>query len=134
MVRNGVLVWFKKPGLATREAQPLIADPALCAKAKEKIIKVVKRRYLVTTDLNIKSLIKYFAIPKGGDNVRMVYDATANRLNDCMWVPTFWLPMINLLVRALDENSWMTDRDVGDMFLNFQIHRTAIPCTGVDLL
>ncbi len=82
-------VWFKKPGLATCEAQPLIADPALRAKAKEKIIKVVRRRYLVTTDLNIKSLIKCFAIPKGEDNVRMVYDAIANRLNDCMWVPTF---------------------------------------------
>ena len=57
MVRNRVPVWFKKPGPATREAQPLIADPALRAKAKEKIIKVVRRRYLVTTDLNIKSLI-----------------------------------------------------------------------------
>jgi hypothetical protein len=57
MACNGVPVWFEKLGPATREAQPLIADPALRAKAKEKIIKVVRRRYLVTTDLNIKSLI-----------------------------------------------------------------------------
>jgi hypothetical protein len=27
----------------------------------------------------------------------------------------------------------MTDRDVGDMFLNFQLHEAAIPFTGVDL-
>jgi hypothetical protein len=134
MARDGVPVWFEKPGPATCEAQSLIADPALRAKAKEKIIKVVRRRYLGTTDLNIKSLIKYFAIPKGKDNVRMVHDATANQLNDCVWVPTFWLPMIDLLVRALDENSWMTDQDVGNMFLNFQLHRTAAPYTGMDLL
>jgi hypothetical protein len=132
MARDGVLVWFEKPGPATCEAQPLIADPALHAKAKEKIIKVVRRRYLVTTDLNIKSPIKYFAVPKGEDDVRMVYDAAANRLKDCVWVPIFWLPTINLLVRALDENLWMTDRDVGDKLLNFQLHRTAIPFIGVD--
>jgi hypothetical protein len=84
MACDEVLVWFKKPGPATHEAQPLIADPALCAKAKEKIIKVVRRRYLVTTDLNIKSLIIYVAVPKGEDNVRMVYDATENQLNDCV--------------------------------------------------
>jgi hypothetical protein len=84
MARNRVPVWFEKPGPATREAQPLIADSALRAKAKEKIIKVVRRRYLMTTDLNIKSLINFFAIPKGEDDVRMVYDATVNQLNDCM--------------------------------------------------
>jgi hypothetical protein len=27
----------------------------------------------------------------------------------------------------------MTDRDVRDMFLNFQLHQSVVPCTGVDL-
>jgi hypothetical protein len=27
----------------------------------------------------------------------------------------------------------MTDRDVGDMFLNFQLHESAVPFAGVDL-
>jgi hypothetical protein len=27
----------------------------------------------------------------------------------------------------------MTDRDIGDMFLNFQLHSSARPYTGVDL-
>jgi hypothetical protein len=27
----------------------------------------------------------------------------------------------------------MTDRDIGDMFLNFQLHESAIPFTGVNL-
>ena len=64
----------------------------------------------------------------------MVYDATANGLNECVWSPPFWLPTLNTLVRCLDEDSWMTDRDMGDMFLNFQLHESAVPFTGVQLL
>jgi hypothetical protein len=101
--------------------------------AKLKILKVVKRRYLRTSDVNLKSLIKYFAVPKGEDDIRLVYDAMANRLNECVWVPTFWLPTSNTLVRALDKDSWMTNRDIGDMFLNFQLHESVMPFTGVDL-
>lgn len=103
------------------------------AKAKEKIFKVVKRRYLLMTGIKVKSLIKYFAVPKGEDNICLVYNATSNKLNDCVWMPTFWLPTINLLVRALDKDSWMTDCDVGDMFLNFQLHKSMNLFTGVDL-
>jgi hypothetical protein len=42
------------------------------AKAKDKIFKVVKRRYLLTTGIKVKSLIKYFAVPKGEDNIHLV--------------------------------------------------------------
>ncbi len=103
------------------------------AKAKKKIFKVAKKRYLLTTGIKVKSLIKYFAVPKGEDDIRLVYDAMANKLNNCVWVPTFWLPTINLLVRALDKDSWMTDHDVGDMFLNFQLHESMKQFTGVNL-
>jgi hypothetical protein len=86
MAHDGVPVWFKRLGPTTREAQKIISDPDLCAKAKEKITKVVSRRYLVTAGITIKSLIKYFAVPKGKDDVRLVYNATANKLNECVWV------------------------------------------------
>ncbi len=49
------------------------------------------------------------------------------------WVPTFWLPTSDTLVRALDKDSWMIDRDIGDMFLNFQLHESVVPFTDVDL-
>ena len=48
-------------------------------------------------------------------------------------VSSFWLHTIDSLVRALDKDAWMTDRDVGNVFLNFQLHRTAVPFPGVDL-
>jgi hypothetical protein len=133
MAHDGVPIWFEWPGPTTREAQPIISDPDLRAKAKEKITKVVRRRYLSTTCINIISLIKYFAVPKGKDDVRLVYDTTANKLNECVWVPSFWLSTIDSLVRALNKDSWMTDRDVGDMFLNYQLHGTVVPYTSVDL-
>jgi hypothetical protein len=133
MACDGVPVWFERLGPTTRESQPIIADPDLRTKAKDKIIKVVRRRYLITSGITIKSLIKYFAVPKGEDNVRLVYDAMANKLNECAWVPSFWLPTIDSLVRALNKESWMTNRNVGDMFLNYQLHCTAVLYTGVDL-
>ena len=98
-----------------------------------KISKVVRRRYLVSLGIKVKSYIKIFAVPKGEDDIRMVYDATANHLNDCVWVPSFWLPTVDSLVRALDKNSWMTNRDVQDMFLNYPLHEDVSPYTGVDL-
>ena len=63
-----------------------------------------------------------------------MYDATANKLNECVWVPSFWLPTIDSLVQACDVDTWMTDRDIGDMFLNFQLHASVVQFTRVDLL
>jgi hypothetical protein len=63
----------------------------------------------------------------------MVYDATASGLNEAVWSPTFWLPTIESHVRALSCYSWMTDRDMGDMFLNFPLHELARPFAGVDI-
>ncbi len=105
MARDGGPVWFEWPGPTAREAQPIIADPDLRTKAKDKIIMVVRRRYLITSGITIKSLIKYFAVPKGKDDVGLVYNATANKLNECVWVPSFWLPTIYSLVRFLNEES-----------------------------
>jgi hypothetical protein len=133
MARDGVPVFFERPGPMTLEVQPPMADEKTRTIAKDKILKIIMQRYLLTMDIKVKSLFKYFMVPKGEDDIRLVYDATANKLNECVWVPTFWLPTVDSLVRALDKDSWMTDRDVGDMFLNFQLPLTVVPFTGVDL-
>ena len=84
IARDGVPVHFEHPGPTTQDTQPEIADPKIRAMAKDKILKVLQRRYLLTMGIKVKLLIKYFAVPKGDDNVRMVYDATANKLNECV--------------------------------------------------
>ena len=94
---------------------------------------MIKRRDLLPTALLVKSYIKYSNVPKGEDNICMVYNATTKKLNKAVWVPTFWLPTINLLVRAVGPTSWMTSRDVGETFLDYQLHEDVRPFTGIDL-
>ena len=133
IVRDGVPIFWEKKGPTTIDRQPPIVDERERACIREKAEKALKRRYILRTGVNIKSLIRYFAVTKGEDDVRMVYDAKANQLNDAVWVPSFWLPTVESLVRSVDVNTWMMDRDIGDMFLNFQLHYLAMPFTGVDL-
>jgi len=133
IARDGVPIYFETDGPTSMDDQPPINDKVKRARIREKVEKVLDRRYMLRTGLNIKSLIRYFGVDKGENDIRMVYDATANQLNDAVWVPTFWLPTLDSLLRALDGNSWMADRDIGDMFLNFQLHHSAMPYTGVDL-
>ena len=133
LARDGCKVYFEKPGPSTKQTQPKFTDPEIQAKVAEKVMKVVKRKYVVGTTVPLSSLIKYFAVPKGEDDIRIVYDATASGLNKCVWAPSFWLPTVDSLLRALDSDSWMADRDIGDMFLNFELHKSAWPFTGVDL-
>ena len=131
--RGKVKVYFKRHRPTTLKMQPIIEDVTICAKTKEKISKVLKQRYLLPSDSLVKLNIKYSAVPKGDNNVRMVYEATANKLNEAVWVPTLWLPTIDSLVHTVCSTSWMTDRDLGYMFLNYQLHEDVRPFTGVDL-
>jgi hypothetical protein len=90
-----------------------------------KVWKFIKKGYIVPPGPGeVKSLIKYFTVPKGVlDGVvqdwRVVFHAGANKLNDSVWAPSFVLPSLNLLLRIVDSNTLMSDRDMGEMFLNF---------------
>ena len=139
LVRDGWPVHFEKPGPSKpsrvlQQTQPHFPDPGVREILKKKVFKVRRRRYIIATTLeDLESIIRYFGVPKGEDDVRIVYDATASGLNDCVWSPSFWLPTVESLLRALDEKSWMADRDMGDMFLNYELHHSAWPFAGVDL-
>jgi len=133
LARDGVPVFFETEGPTSRAKQPKIQDPTRRRLVSEKLAKVLSRRYLLPTTKLPTSLIKFFDVPKGEDDIRLVYDGTANGLNACVWVPSFWLPTVDSLLRALDAGSCMTDRDVADMFLNFQLHHSVVPFTGVDM-
>ena len=105
---------------------------------RKKIKKFIDRKYIAHPPKCIKSLIKYFAMPKGiVDNKvqdwRMVFHAGANKLNDCIWAPSFMLPTINSLLRIVDWKTFMEDRDVGDMFHNFPLHPNTRGYVGMDL-
>ena len=82
---------------------------------------------------SVLSLTSYFAVPKGPDDIRMVYDGTKSGLNEALWVPSFGLPTIDTLLQSVEESTWMSDVDIGEMFLNFMIHPDIRPYCGVDL-
>ena len=85
--------------------------PSKRAQIKAKIEKVLRRRYMVgsrASGVTLKSWIRYFGVPKGEFDIRIVYDGTANGLNDTIYVPSFWLPTIDSVSRALDDTSWMS--------------------------
>ena len=85
---------------------------------RKKLIKFVNRGYLAPPVGRIESLIKYFAIPKGIiddviQNWRIVFDTGTNKLNECVWAPSFCLPTVNLLLQIMDEMTLMQDQDLG---------------------
>lgn len=139
MVHDGCSIFMESSGPEVskeklKQTQPQFRDPAVKAEMNKKVTKVKQRRYLMGTTLeNLKLIIRYLVVPKCNDDVRIVYDATASGLNDQVWAPLFWLPTIDLLLRSLDTDSWMVNRDIPDMFLNFELHHFAWPFVGVDV-
>ena len=75
-----------------KEPQPPLQDPDVHNGVGRKLEKVTHRRYMARSGIDLKSLIKSFTIPKEENNIHIVYDAIANKLYECVWVPSFWLP------------------------------------------
>ena len=137
LARDGVPNFFSQPGPRVMKSQPKM-KPDEIKVLREKLSKVIGKRYLDLPDGQLLSLIKYFAVPKGvvdgvAQDWRIVYHAGANGLNDCVWAPSFWLPTMDTMLRCLDFNSYMRDHDIGEMFLCFPLHPRARMFAGVDV-
>jgi hypothetical protein len=57
-----------------------VSDPVTKAKVVEKLQKVRMRRYIAPG--YVVSLTAFFQVPKGKNDIRMVYDGTVSGLND----------------------------------------------------
>jgi hypothetical protein len=95
-----------------------------------KIKEIVDQGYLVKGP--VKSLIQFFTVPKA-DDIRLVYNGRSCGLNQCTWAPNFWLPTTKTAIRLLDFNYNSVDLDLGEMFLNFPLHRNLQVYSGVDI-
>jgi hypothetical protein len=111
--------------------QQLDKDPETAQKIKSKLENVALKGYIRPG--TIKSLTRYFAVPKGDTDVRMVYDASVSGLNDCLWVPSFVLPDTEALINLMDTTSWMGDLDMGEQCLNFPMHPGLQVFCGMDV-
>lgn len=130
-IRDGISFPFHRTPPKYMVPQRDIDDQRRKELVTEKLHKVVDRRYMGPGV--VKSLTAFFDVPKGLDDIRMVYDGTINGFNDSIEVPKFGLPTLRSHLRAMAPGYHMVDADVGECFLNFHLHDTLQPFVGVDL-
>jgi hypothetical protein len=122
---KGVALFFKDDGPTLMRQQPRLSGPDKQDILKSKISKFIKKGYIVPPEPGqVESLIKYFAVLKGIlDSIIqdwwVVFHAGANKLNNSIWAPSFALPSLNSLLRIINSNPLMSNRHMGEMFLNF---------------
>lgn len=131
IIRDGLPIWFREAPKAWTRPQNAPKNAVELEKVRKKLSKIRERGYVVTGE--VTSLMSFFAVPKGEDDIRMVYDGTKSGLNDAIWVPRFRLPTVQNLLRAVDFKTVMSDFDIGEMFLNFVLHETMQALCGIDL-
>ena len=130
--RDGIpICWINNQRPSCKALQQPVKDKNTKSLMTDKIQSVRNKGYI--RQGKVKSLIKYFAVPKGESDVRMVYDGTASGFNSMVWVPNFGLPTINTLLRSTSPSTWMVDLDIGEQFLNFMLDEEASQYVGVDL-
>lgn len=128
--RDGMLPYLcgPLPVFKRRSAQP---DPTKLSLIATKFDTIIRRGYIAPGP--ILSLTQFFDVPKGAGDIRMVYNGTSCGFNRALWCPKFWLPTARSAVRLLDFNFYAVDMDLAEMFLNFPLHESLQPYSGVDL-
>jgi hypothetical protein len=129
-VRDGVNVWFDGSVSHFTRKQKGTLNTTRSEMIRTKLDTIRDKGYV--EDGQILSLMSYFDVPKGEDDVRMVYDGTASGLNGTLWAPWFPLPNNSCLLRALEPGYCMADNDVGEMFHNFMLHKDLRQFCGLD--
>lgn len=129
--RDGYPPFPQSPLPNYKRPQPPERDPVMKQQVKDKLATVRDKRYIDKG--KVLSLTSYFGVPKGDQDIRLVYDATKSKLNASLWAPNFGLPTVDTLTRGIDDQSWLGDIDIGEMFLNFMLHPTLQPYAGIDL-
>ena len=131
-VRDGTklfIIHSKLPRYMKRQKWPKDSDQ--CEKLKSKLQKVRSRRYIQPGF--VRSLTGYFAVPKAKTDIRVVYDATQCGLNDALWAPNFFLPVVDSILRNATSATWFGDIDLGEMFLNYALDVEMRQYAGVDV-
>lgn len=98
---------------------------------EDKILKVIRRGYI--SQGKVTSLTGFFPVPKGDSDIRLVYDATKCGLNSTLWAPSFWPPTIDTTLSQVAIGGFMSDIDLGEMFLNFPLDTKLWSQVGIDV-
>ena len=63
----------------------------------------------------------------------MVYNKTSSDLNSSLWAPHFSLTTVGSTLRAEERGTFMVDRDMGEIFLNFTLSEGVRSFCEVDI-
>jgi len=134
-LRIGVPPYFIGPPPNSMDRQPAYTSEAIKLKVAEKVQAVVARGYVkhLLKGEAVKSLMYMFHVPKGTDDVRMVYDGSKSGLNSSLYAPWFHIHSVEMMCRSLLPGYWCADNDYGEQFLNFNLHPELQSYCGVDL-
>jgi hypothetical protein len=80
----------------------------------------------------VRSLTSFFTVPKGDEDVRIVYNGTKSGLNGQLWAPWSLLPTIDKHLWSVSPGYYMGDIDFSEHFLNF-IFEKLRRYAGVDI-
>jgi hypothetical protein len=81
----------------------------------------------------VVSLTSLFAVLRHKEDIRMVHTGTKLGLYENFWVPRFPFPMINIHLRVVGGSTFVNNMAIGEMFLNFVLHKSMEVLCGVDL-
>lgn len=96
-----------------------------------KISDPISKRYISSGF--VESLSTFFHVPKGEDDIRIVYDMTKCGINARLWSPRFYLPVPDAVFDSIEFGCWMGDIDQGEMFLNYFADPELLKYLGVDV-
>ncbi len=131
-LRDGTKLFVNRKHLPLFTDSPnLPKDPTTRQQLLDKLQVPRTKRYIKPG--LVHSRTGYFAVPKGTEDIRLVYDATKCGLNRALWSPNFYLPTIDALLRNADSNTFYGDIDLGEMFLNYALDEAIRPYAGVDV-
>ncbi len=130
--RDGCKCWYnpsKLPRYLIPQRPP--SNPEMTDKIREKLADVMMKLYIA--DGRVVSLTSFFDVLKGVDDIRMVYNGTSCGLNAACWAPWFPLPTVDTHMRTVEAGTWMSDIDLGEMFINFPLDEALRAYAGVDV-
>ena len=128
--RDGLPLFIRKTLPRWIRKQRLPKEPHMVERMASKFKKVLAKGYI--GEGAVVSMINCFAVPKGDDDIRLVYDGTKCGLNECLWAPNFFLPSVDSMLMNMNTLTWSADLDLTDMFLNYPLHKDLVPYSGVD--
>jgi hypothetical protein len=112
-MRDGLPQRFVGQPPRSKERQRRHKDPEVKRKEKKKIDKARKHGYIVTKFVGItRSFMHFFSVPKGDDDIRMVYDGSRSGLNEVLWAPWFALPTVTSMCRTINVGYWCADKQL----------------------